>query len=445
MKNIRKKALFIIDNVFYKGAFLKEELEILKKSDISKRDYNLVVNITKGVVQNRTLLDYIIKEHSKVKFKKIHKIILTILEMGIYQIFFLDRVPEYSIINESVKLANIFGNRGSAGYVNGLLRNLYRKKDELLESKFGLMDLYEEDKSLFLSIYYSHPKYYVDMFLKDKGTEFTEDLLKANNMEPPFTIRVNTLLISREDLRQILDEKGYKSQDTTMSKFGIVIENPEGIFESEEFKKGYFYVQDEASILVSEFLNPEENSKVLDLCSAPGGKTSSLSMIMGSSGEIVACDISKSKISLIKENIARLGIKNIIPTINDAEIYNDDFKDRFDYLLLDAPCSGLGLYRKKPEIKWNRSYEDIQALSKIQKKMLKNASKYLKPGGEMIYSTCTLTKEENEDVVYNFLRENNEFSLEKINGEEILKLYPSKDSTDGFSIAKLKRRTNGIK
>ncbi|SHH44171.1 16S rRNA (cytosine967-C5)-methyltransferase [Anaerosphaera aminiphila DSM 21120] len=439
MKNIRKKALFIIDNVFYKGAFLKEELLILQNSDIDKRDYKLISNITRGVIQNRTLIDYIINNNSKVRFKKIHKIILTILEMGIYQIFFLDRVPDYSIINESVKLANIYGNKGSVGFVNGLLRSVLRKKDEIVKDEFGLSELKNSDINKYLSIYYSHPQFYVDAVLKERGREFTEDLLLANNTEPPFTIRVNTLFVNREELMEKLNEKGYILKKTVLSKFGIIVENPDNIFSTEEFEKGFFYVQDEASILVSEILNPERDFKILDLCAAPGGKSASMAMLMDNMGEIISCDISKKKISKINENIKRLGIKNIKTAVNDAQVFNEDFKEKFDSVLVDAPCSGLGLYRKKPEIKWNRSYSDVLSLKEIQKDILNNASKYVKKGGAIIYSTCTLTREENEEVIYEFLSENKEFSLEKINNSDIAKLYPSTDNTDGFSIAKIKR------
>ena len=439
MKNIRKKALFIIDNVFYKGAFLKEELLILQNSDIDKRDYKLISNITRGVIQNRTLIDYIINSNSKVRFKKIHKIILTILEMGIYQIFFLDRVPDYSIINESVKLANIYGNKGSVGFVNGLLRSVLRKKDEIVKDEFGLSELKNSDLNKYLSICYSHPQFYVDAVLEERGREFTENLLLANNTEPPFTIRVNTLFVNREELIEKLNEKGYILKKTVLSKFGIIVENPDNIFSTEEFKKGFFYVQDEASILVSEILNPTKDLKILDLCAAPGGKSASMAMLMDNGGEIISCDISKKKISKINENINRLGIKNIKTLVNDAQVFKEDFKEKFDSVLVDAPCSGLGLYRKKPEIKWNRSYSDVLSLKKIQKDILNNASKYVKKGGAIIYSTCTLTREENEEVIYEFLSENKEFSLEKINNSDIAKFYPSIDNTDGFSIAKIKR------
>ncbi|MBP2025850.1 16S rRNA (cytosine(967)-C(5))-methyltransferase RsmB [Peptoniphilus stercorisuis] len=430
MKNIRKKALFIIDNVFYKGAFLNEELEILKESDIDIRDYNLISNITTGVIQNRTYLDYIIKKNSKIKFRKIHKIILTILEMGIYQILFLDRVPDYSIIDESVKLAHVYGNRGSAGYVNGMLRNILRNKDSIE------VDLKGKE---YLEVKYSHPMFYIDEILKDFSYEEAEELLKANNEKPPFTIRVNGLKTNRDDLKKSLEKQGYKVEKTNMSKDGLIVLDAFNIFNTKDFKDGDFYIQDEASSLVSEILNPEYGSDVLDLCSAPGGKSTHLSALMNNTGNILACDISNHKLNLIRQNIKRLETRNIKLKKSDAIAFREDFKNKFDYILVDAPCSGLGLYRRKPEIKWNRKEEDLKELSEIQRKILKNASMYLKKGGHLVYSTCTITKIENEDVIYDFLEKNENFEIEQIDDKDFLKLYPSLNNTDGFSIVKLKK------
>lgn len=430
MKNIREKALHIIENVFYKGTFLNEELEILKKSNIDIRDYNLIMNITTGVVQNRTFIDYIIKKNSKIKFRKIHKAILSILEMGIYQILFLDRVPDYSAINESVNLAKIYGNRGSSGYVNGMLRNIERHRDEIK------VELKGKD---YLITRYSHPKFYIDEIMKNHDFKFTEENLKANNKKAPFTIRVNTLKTDEDTLKRLLQEKGYILEKTAIAKNTYIIKNPSDIFMTEEFKNGHFYVQDEASIIVGEVLNPAENSKVLDLCAAPGGKSTHMAAIMKNTGNIVSCDISEGKLKIIKENIKRLGIKNIMLRKNDATQFNNDFNNMFDYILVDAPCSGLGLYRRKPEIKWNRGLSDLEALSKIQSEILENAAKYLKVNGELVYSTCTITEIENEDVVNKFLEKHKNFEIVKLKGKNFTKLYPNENNTDGFSIVKLKK------
>lgn len=430
MKNTRKKALFIIDSVFYKGAFLNEELEILAQSKIDIRDYNLITNITSGVIQNRTFLDYIIRKNSKIKFKKIHKIILTILEMGIYQILYLDRVPDYPVINESVNLAKIYGNRGSSGFVNGMLRNILRNKEDIKVELKG---------KEYLEVEYSHPMYYIDEILKKNSFEFCEELLKANNKKPPFTIRVNTLKTDRKELKIKFEILGYKVKETELSKYGLIIENPINIFKTKEFKEGLFYIQDEASMLAAEILNPKQNSKVLDLCAAPGGKSTHMAQIMNNTGDIISCDISDNKLNIIKENIKRLGINNIFLKKNDATGIREEFKERFDYILVDAPCSGLGLYRRKPEIKWNRNKKDIEELSLIQSEILENASLYLKKGAELVYSTCTITESENEEVVKRFLEKHKEFEIIEVMGNKFTRLYPNIQNCDGFCIVKLRK------
>ena len=429
MKNPREKALQIINDVLYKGAFLEESLEILKKSNIDERDYNFIKEITTGVIRNRTYLDYIVKINSRVKIKRIHKVILSILEMAIYQMYFLDKVPDYSIVDESVNLAKIYGNRGSISFTNGILRSISKKDAPQVKI---------EDSIDNLSTFYSHPKFYTEYFYKNYGEEFTKKLLKANNEMPPFTIRVNTLKTSKSDLMSNLKELGFEIEETVYDN-ALNILNPKGIIDTKYFDEGHFYVQDQGSILVASFLNPRENSSLLDLCAAPGGKSTHLAEIMKNTGEIIACDKSQSKIKLIQENAKRLGVKNIETRVNDARILNKDFIDKFDYVLVDAPCSGTGLYRKKPDIKWNKDLEDIKSLAEIQLEILDKAKDYVKDGGELLYSTCSLSKIENEDVVNKFLENNKNFKIKKLRDRDVLKLFPSTDGSDGFSITLMEK------
>lgn len=429
MKNTREKALQIINDVLYKGTFLEESLEILKNSKIDERDYAFIKEITTGVIRNKTYLDYVIKENSRVKFNRIHKLILSILEMAVYQMYFLDKVPDYSIVDESVNLAKIYGNKGSISFTNGILRSI-SKKDKV---QVKINDSIDN-----LSTFYSHPRFYTEYFYKNYGEDFTKKLLKSNNEKAPFTIRVNSLKTNKEDLLNKLNELGYEVLETSFEN-ALNIDNPNGIIDTDLFREGYFYVQDLGSILVSSFLNPKKDSKVLDLCAAPGGKTSHLSEIMENAGEIIACDKSKGKVKIIKENAKRLGCKNISPIINDARVLNDEFIENFDYVLVDAPCSGTGLYRKKPDIKWNKNIEDIKELSEIQLEILENAKEYLKVNGFLLYSTCSLSKIENEDVIHKFLNKNRNFKIIKLRDKEILKLFPSVDGSDGFSICLLEK------
>lgn len=429
MKNPREKALQIINDVLYKGAFLEESLEILKKSNIDERDYNFIKEITTGVIRNRTYLDYVIKINSRVKIKRIHKIILSILEMAIYQMYFLDKVPDYSIVDESVNLAKIYGNRGSISFTNGILRSISKKDAPQVKI---------EDSIDNLSTFYSHPKFYTEYFYNNYGEEFTKKLLKANNEMPPFTIRVNTLKTSKSDLMSNLKELGFEIEETVYDN-ALNILNPKGVIDTKYFDEGHFYVQDLGSILVASFLNPRENSSLLDLCAAPGGKTTHLADLMNNTGEIMACDKSQGKIKLIQENAKRLGAKNIETRVNDARVLNEDFIDKFDYVLVDAPCSGIGLYRKKPDIKWNKDLEDIKSLAEIQFEILDKAKDYVKDGGELLYSTCSLSKIENEDVINKFLENNKNFKIKKLRDREVLKLFPSTDGSDGFSISLMEK------
>ena len=429
MKNPRETALQIINDVLYKGAFLEESLEILKKSNIDERDYNFIKEITTGVIRNRTYLDYIVKINSRVKIKRIHKIILSILEMAIYQMYFLDKVPDYSIVDESVNLAKIYGNRGSISFTNGILRSISKKDAPQVKI---------EDSIDNLSTFYSHPKFYTEYFYNNYGEEFTKKLLKANNEMPPFTIRVNTLKTSKSYLMSNLKELGFEIEETVYDN-ALNILNPKGIIDTKYFDEGHFYVQDLGSILVASFLNPRENSSLLDLCAAPGGKTTHLAELMNNTGEIMACDKSQGKIKLIQENAKRLGVKNIETRVNDARVLNKDFIDKFDYVLVDAPCSGTGLYRKKPDIKWNKDLEDIKSLAEIQLEILDKAKDYVKDGGELLYSTCSLSKIENEDVINKFLEKNKNFKIKKLRNKEVLKLFPSTDGSDGFSITLMEK------
>lgn len=433
MKEMRRKALTIIDDVIYKGAFLNEELLIAYKPKDDIRDYNLLTQITTGVVKNKLLLEYVIRKNSKIRIKKIHKTILNILMIGVYQILFLDKVPSYSVVDESVKLAKIYGNKGSIGFTNAILRNIVAKKDEIIKSNFYTDEI--EDIAQKFSVLYSHPIEYVESLLSEKEEAFVEELLKANNDKPPFTIRVNTKLCSREDLKATLEKDGYVVNETKYSKYALQIENPSGIIETSSFKKGEFYVQDEASILAVE-LSDYRAKDILDLCSAPGGKSIN-AKLLNSDASILSCDISDKKTSLVKENFKRLNLESSGIIKNDATTYNKNLENKFDLVIVDAPCSGLGLIRRKPEIKWNRSLENIKGLSKIQSDILKNAARYVKIKGMIIYSTCTLTVEENEEVIAEFLRENSNFEVIKTKEKDTLKLYPNVHGTDGFSITRL--------
>lgn len=442
-KTEREIAFSILDDIYNKGAFSNITLEKHLKEK-SKRKQNFIREMVYGVLENDIFLEYIISKTSKIRIKKIHKPILIILKMGIYQIFFMDSVPSSAAVNESVILAKKYGNKGSVGYVNGMLRNISRNKEEL-----GDTDI--DDPRKRISVKYSHPSWIVDKWIEEYGIKFTEDLCRSNNEKPKLNITVNTLKTSRDDLKSKLEKKGFEIRESKYSADSLIIENPFKISETKEFKDGEFTIQDESSALVAQIMNPEPGSIVIDVCSAPGGKSVHIAQKMQNKGRIISRDIHEHKLNLIRKNTERLGIDIIETEIYDAEEIDDSLINLADYVLVDAPCSGLGLIRRKPEIKINKTQEDINSLSNLQFKILNNAKNYLKVGGTLIYSTCTLGKRENMDIVDKFLKENKEFSKLDLSGpiknkldmpsleRGYIELYPNIHGTDGFFIAKMKK------
>ena len=291
----------------------------------------------------------------------------------------------------------------------------------------------------------------VKSWINEFGFDFTEDLLKANNEKPKLNIRTNRLKGTRDELIEKLEAQGLKCTKTRYANDGIIIDNPINIIDTREFKDGLFQIQDESSMLVSQIMNPKSGSLVIDVCSAPGGKTTHMAEIMKNEGKIKARDIHNHKLDLIIDNSKRLGI-DIIETENyDALRVDESLIGKADYCLVDAPCSGLGLIRRKPDIKWSKKESDIEDISNLQFEILKNSSKYVKQGGTLIYSTCTIEREENIDLLKKFLDENSDFELvdfkELVNNSDqlventgYLELFPNKNGTDGFFISKMIRR-----
>lgn len=439
--NPRELAMQILLDVHENKAYSNLEINKYLKEDIDFRDENLIREMVYGVLENNIYLDYIISKASKLAFKKIHKKILEILRLGIYQILFMDRIPNRAAVDEAVKLAKKHGNRGSIGFVNGILREIVRNTDSYTKVETG-------DKIKDLSIKYSHPDFLVKEWVEDYGLEFTKNLIKANNKTPNLNIRVNSLKISRDELFKRLSQKGLEMSKGKLAKDCLIIHNPRRITELEEFKKGLFTIQDESSMLVGQLMNPKEGSRIIDISAAPGGKSTHLGQIMNNSGYILSRDIHKHKLRLIEENAKRLGITIIETEMYDGLNFDEKLKESFDYCLLDAPCSGFGIIRRKPEIKLNKGKKDISDLAKLQYKMLDRAKGYIKRGGTLIYSTCTISQEENLGLIKEFLAKNKNFSLDKMDkiGEEeglnnldqgYIQLFPNIHGTDGFFIARL--------
>jgi 16S rRNA (cytosine967-C5)-methyltransferase len=408
-------------------------------------DRAFLTELTYGVLRWREKLDWVLRHFSKVPFNKIEIEILNILRLGLYQIFFLTRTPASAAVNESVALAKKIRERRGGGFVNAILRSTLREKEEI-----PYPDL-DKDPALHISVVQSHPLWLVERWVKEWGPEATVKLCMANNQIPALTLRTNTLRIKRMELMEKLKKKGLNPAATSFSDEGILLKDGPPISELPFLGEGLFAIQDEASQLVISLLGSKAGERNLDACAAPGGKTTHMAQRMKNEGEIYALDLNKEKLNLIKESCLRLGVKTVKVLKGDASKPLPIPKRlEFDRILADVPCSGFGTLRRNPDLKWRRDEEDIRRLSELQFSILRNLSGYLKEGGILVYSTCTVFHEENEDVVEKFLNEHPGFQLDRI--AEILpgkyhsfikdgyfKTFPPRNEMDGFFVARLRK------
>lgn len=410
-----------------------------KNLEITNQDRGLATELIYGVVENKYYLDYIIDKLSKIKTQKLSTYVKILLRMGIYQIAFLDSISEYAAVNETVNLVKKYDNR-SSGFVNAILRNIIRNKEDVL-------DINIDSKIMYLSTKYSYSPWMIKDWIKNFGQEFTEDLLEANNEKPSIYLRTNTLKITRDELINKLEKSGIRSFKVSTVEEAIRVENLKNIENNDLFKDGLFTIQDISSMIVGKVIDPKHNSLVLDVCSAPGGKSTHLATLMNNTGKVIARDVFEHKLKLINSTVNRLGLTNVEVESFDASEIDNDSIDKFDYVLADVPCSGLGIIRRKPEIKYKAKAE-LKDLPSIQSKILDNASKYVKVGGILVYSTCTIQDVENINVINDFLKDNDNFKLVPIDEINVdldnqdkgyLKIYPNIHGMDGFFISKLRR------
>lgn len=416
----------ILDRVINKEA--KSNDEINKISDTAN-NLGFVTKNVYGVLENKIYLDYMIRKLSTVRLKKIHSSVLIILEIGIYNIHFLN-TKDYAIVNELVELTKK-KNKRSAAFVNAILRNFIRDEEEIAKIK-------ESDDIKSLSIRYSLPEQLTRYIFNNYEIEYTKNFLRYINSEQIISIRVNNLKTDKDTLKKTLEDKGFKVENGNLSANALKILNPSGLVNTDEFKNGFFTIQQEGSMRTIEILDPREDSKILDLCAAPGTKTSYIGEYIKNKGQIIANDISKEKLPLIKENIDRLALENIKLISFDASIFKKEYEGQFDYVLVDAPCSGLGVMGRKPEIRYNRSMDDIKILAELQKDILDQAIKYLKKDGVLVYSTCTIGDIENKDNFF-FLSSQDDLELIPIEGKDYIEYVNYIDKTDGFFISKFKK------
>lgn len=409
----------------------KKSSDMINAYAKESENLGLVTRTVYGVLENKIYIDYMIRKLSDIRLKKIHKNVLTILEIGIYHIHFLDK-KDYATVDKLVDLTKE-KNKKSTGFVNAILRNFIRDEKKIAT-------IYESDDLKSLSIRYSFPEEMTRYIHDFYGMDYTKAYLRDTARIRDLSIRVNTLKTDKESLKKLLSEDGFIVEDGRLVRNSLIVKNPSGLVETRAFKDGLFTIQQEASQKAVEVLDPKEGARVLDLCSAPGTKASHIAEYTNNKAMIVANDISKAKNKLILENIDRLGLENISIRNYDGSQFVKEFEDKFDYVLVDAPCSGLGVVGRKPEIRYNRDKKTVIRLRKLQRKILDEAIKYVKDGGFLVYSTCTIGPLENRDNFF-YLKENDRLSHVKIECQDFIEYKSFEDMTDGFFISKF-RKTN---
>lgn len=434
MDNARHTAVKLLCDTFSKNGFSNIVLDnALKKSDMSKADKRFCTAVYYGVIERKITLDYIISHYTS---KKTDDITANILRSGIYQIKYMDSVPDSAAVNESVKLACKMKRTSAKGFINAVLRNFIRDNKNI---KYP--DNTEDFPFLKMSVDYSVPIWLAEKLCLEYGVAETEAFLKESLEKPPVTVRMNNLRTDEENFFQKLG-----NIDAVKNNYLSCCYELKGgdITECEAFENGLFHIQDMASQLCCKALSPTETDTVIDICSAPGGKAFTLAEMMNGKGSILAFDLHQKRVNLIENGAKRLGLQNISARKGDASVYDESIP-KADKILCDVPCSGLGVIRRKPEIKY-KNPDDFKDLPNIQYAILENASKYLKAGGEIVYSTCTLSRSENDNVVERFLENHTDFegvnlSLGQGENESFkLTLMSGTKDFDGFFIAKLKKK-----
>ena len=444
MSKARKIAYKVLNKVDQDEAYSNLTLnQELTRSQLDDRDRRLTTELVYGVLRMRKHLDYIINEISNRPVQKMDQGVKSILRLGLYQMKFLDKIPTRAAVHTSVELAKKEFHPGIGKFVNGVLRNIGRKMDKI---KFPE---WKKDPVKHISTYYSHPEWLVKKWIDQYGPEETTELCKANNMVPELTIRANTLKTGVATLVDKLAEKyNYEAFLLPYPSEGILLENPGGFSETDEFKEGEFTIQGQASMLVAHALQVEPEMKVADLCAAPGGKTTHLAALMENQGDILAIDIHKHKVDLIEKNCQRLGVTNVETRCADSSQL--ELEEKYDRVLLDAPCSGLGLLAQKPEIRWMKKPGEIQELTRLQSQLIENGLSWLKDDGILVYSTCTLLEEENQTII-NQVLEDDRYELMDLRplipeedheffDQPYLEFLPHETGSEGFFIAAIRKR-----
>ena len=418
------------------GALKKQ----LAAAELSGRDAALATQLCFGVLQNQMLLDFYLSKFSNIPLKRMEGKVVQTLRLGAYQMLFLTRIPHSAAVNSAVTLVKTHcKNPRAAGMVNGILRSMERSLQNMPVIPQG-------DPVAYLSTLYSHPEWLVKEFILSLGEEETAQLLAADNSQPPTAVMVNTTRTTAEELKTMLEDDHVEAEPHPWLENCLLLHRTGDLERLEAFQQGLFYVQDPASRLAVLAAGAKPGMKVLDCCAAPGGKSFAAAIAMENQGEIVSCDLHPHKKKLIQAGADRLGLTIISPKTADGKVFRPEWENAFDLVLVDAPCSGLGVIRKKPDIRY-KDPAPLADLPAVQLDILRNAARYVKPGGTLMYSTCTLLYRENGEVVETFLAEKNSYKAEAfplpgpvglVQGGSVT-LWPHRHGTDGFFISKMRR------
>jgi 16S rRNA (cytosine967-C5)-methyltransferase len=438
--NPRETALKILYEIETKSAFANEAVEeYSKKFRLSSLDTRFIRELVNGVTKLRRRLDYITSIFLKGKIEDLTPWIRNTLRLGVYQIDYLDRVPDRAAVDESVKLAKKFGHKGTAGLVNAVLRNYLRDKKRVT---FPPID---EDKLTAIGTIYSFPDWMIKDWLKQFGEVETVKLCEAFNQKAKLSFRFNSLRISQKDLERALELKKIKCRKGSFFENFYWIESKIDLEYLFLFQKGYVYPQDESAGFPVRLLDPKPGETILDMCAAPGGKLTCIAELMKNSGKLIALDLNPERMQKVKENCKKLGVENVSFQIGDARSYSIEPVDK---ILIDAPCSGLGVLGRNSDARWQKKKEDVKRLAQLQSAILQNAVDLVKKNGTIVYCTCTLTEEENEEVIEKFLEQKRDFRKEDasdyvdrsaVNERSYVRTYPHVHGLDGTFAARLKK------
>ncbi|HYF76398.1 MAG TPA: 16S rRNA (cytosine(967)-C(5))-methyltransferase RsmB [Symbiobacteriaceae bacterium] len=448
-RSAREAALRALRDVDVKESYANLALDAhLTRSKLEGRDRALATEIVYGVTRRRGTVDWAIAQVATRPIEQIDPYIRNILRSAVYQILYMERIPHSAAVDEAVNLARQYGHEGVAKFVNGVLRNFLRKLPTLPWPDPA------QDPTRALAIQHSHPEWLVEAWSGRFGAEDAVKLMEASNRIPPLTIRINTLKTSRDEAIDALAQEGVKTEPTPHSPHGLIIHDltsASHLDKLKAMKAGLFAVQDESSMLVAPVVNPQPGQTVIDVAAAPGGKTTHMAELMENEGKIIAVDVHEHKIDLVEQNAKRLGIKIIEGLCMDAREIGKLMANRADAVLCDVPCSGLGTLARRPDARWRKTPEDVEQLVPIQRAILESAALAVKPGGTLVYSTCTIEPRENQEMVAAFIENNPDFYFDDIRPylppslandaqDGWIQLLPHIHGTDGFFIARLRRK-----